>query len=660
MANVLNTSIPASTLSAANAPNAMNTVEIECKKICTIRCLCAVAWSVAMQFGLLVLFLLFVNFSLLHPLTWFTSTFWLIFSIYTWLWIMPLISSVIVYGIYLGKIYLSQRHVYRTRFVTICKRTLPTCLFLTLHFAIGYLTTWLYSKFLSNDFQSLLLSESACSTDEWIANSVCLNEKYLLLSLYGVSMAVWYCWKKDPSLEPCEFPILYQSKYLRVRAFIYSQLRSALLRAAIPVASTFVAYNFIGQIPLLWTLGKLFNVNLVLNDSVHVYDVRLLLFIWILSAHILSNLHLMAFLFQVYLTEPRVFPIEAKSLATANGNYLAQTTEVTLVQALANTKVPIVRQLAALDLYTLSEFHDPYNRRQQIYALSIPGGHPYNWNALSAQCLSLINAYNDELLESIKHIKMALPQIKYNNNQMPNQAQYMKSFSSSLLTSPPTEFRSSTPTTATEMADKIRNRQYNDGHGIRNMLSPMPPTGNSDNDQLLSPIKCVTDPCARFNRTIDLLQQRLQSFKMTILRTPGINYLFGQSETARLHAALTIPKTEEIGWIVQGLASIAVHSMHEDRYGVVQINLMDIFSALLQLRETINKIPALAVLGTSTVTSPYIRTNTTKANGAIVIRNAVKRSLYHLCITFDEYLPDLISDPSDLRILQNYNEFLEV
>lgn len=143
---------------------------------------------------------------------------------------------------------------------------------------------------------------------------------------------------------------------------------------------------------------------MVLNESVHVYDVKLLLIVWILSTHILSNLHLMEFLFQVFLTEPRVFPIEAKSLAAPNGNYFAQpapqTVDVTLVQALANTKVPIVRQLAALDLYTLPEFNDIYNRRQQIYALSIPGGHPYNLNALSAQCLSLINAYNDKLQQS--------------------------------------------------------------------------------------------------------------------------------------------------------------------------------------------------------------------------------------------------------------------
>lgn len=578
---------------------------------------------------------------------------------------MPLISSVIIYGIYLGKAYLNDQRVYRTRFMTIYKQSIPKSLFLLLHLAIGFLTTWLYSKFLSTDYQSFVLSESECVSDdyEWIADNVCLNQKYLLLSLYGASVAIWYCWKKDPSLEPCEFPIIHQSKYLRVRGFLYSVLWRSLLRAVVPVATSFVVYSFIGKILLQWSLSKLLNYSFILNSNVHVYDIKLILIIWILSAHILSNLHLMAFLFQVFLTEPKVFPIEIGTQNASNSNYFAQSKttstahDVTLVQALANTNVPIVRQLAALDLYTLANFCDLYCRRSQIYMLSIPGGHPYNWNSLSAQCISLINAYNDELATSIKNIKNTPVHTKYNNNHLSNQGQYMKSFSSNLLTTPSTEFRSSTPTTATEMAEKVRNRQYNESCGIRNMLSPT--VNGNNNEQLLSPIKPVPDPCAHFNQTVDMIQQRIQAVKIAILKLPGVNYLFGTSETAQLRALLTISKAEEIGWIVQGLSSLAVHSLHEDRYGVVQINLPEIISTLLQLRETINNIPSISSLGTSSI-SPYIRSHQTKPNGAIVIRNAVKRSLYNICITFDEYLPDLVGDPSDLRILQNYIEFLEV
>lgn len=632
----------------------VNTVEMECKKICVIRCLRAVTCNVAMQFLLLALFLLFVNFSIWHPIDWVVQTFRLILSIYTWLYIAPLISVVIVYGIHLGKSYLNEKQMYRTRFMIIYKTTLPKCLFFLLHFLIGILTTWLYSRFLSDDYHSLFLNRSECSTDDYklASNQVCVNEKYLLISLYGSMVAIWYCWKKDPSNEPCEFSIIHQSKYLRVRSFLYSVLWTTLIQVFVPVAASHVFYSLIGRLPFQWFLRRLLSVEFVLNGNVHVYDVKLLVIIAILSTHILSNLHLMAFLFQVFLTQPKMFPIEAGSL---NDNVFnkQQPAEVTLVQALANTKVPIVRQLASLDLYTLSEYGDLYKRRQHIFALSVPGGHPYNWNALSSQCLSLINAYNSELRVAINNLKNG-SQIKLNSNALPSQVNYMRGFPSNINTAPVGEFRSSTPTSATEMAEKIRTRQYNESCGIRNMLTPIQA---AENEQLLSPIKPVSDPCVRFNQTMYILQEKIQNVKSMIFNLPGIRFLFGENEMAQLQAMLSISKADEIGWIVQGLSSISVHSLHEDRYGVVQMNLPEIITSLLQLRESINQLPP-SLFNVNTI-SPYLRSFQSKPSGAILLRNAVKRSLYNICITFNEYLPELVTNPNELRILQNYIDFLE-
>lgn len=638
----------------ASSPRPVNTVELECKKICVIRCLRAVTCNVAMQFLLLTLFLLFVNFSVWHPIDWVVQTFRLILSIYTWLCITPLIAIVIVYGIYLGKSYLNERQMYRNRFMTIYKTTLPKCLIYTLHFLIGILTTWFYSRFLSNDYHSLFLNRSECSTDDYKLSSsqICVNEKYLLISLYGSLVAIWYCWKKDPSNESCEFPIIHQSKYLRIRAFLYSVLWTTLIQVFVPVVVSQVFYSLIGRLPFQWFLRRLLSVEFVLNGNVHVYDLKLLLITWILLTHILSNLHLMAFLFQVFLTQPKVFPIEAGSLSDKVFNK-QPISDVTLVQALANSKVPIVRQLAALDLYTLSEYGDLYKRRQQIFALSIPGGHPYNWNALSSQCMSLINAFNSELRAAVNNLKNG-PQIKLNNNALPNQVKYMQPFSSNFQTMPVSEFRSSTPTSATEMAEKILKRQHNESCGIRNMLTPIAP---SENEQLLSPIKPISDPCARFNQTMCILQDKIQSVKTTIFNMPGIRFLFGENEMAQLHALLTISKADEIGWIVQGLSTIAVHSLHEDRYGVVQMNLPEIISTLLQLRESINQLPP-SLFNVNTV-SPYLRSFQSKPSGAILLRNAVKRSLYNICITFNEYLSELVTNPNDLRILQNFIDFVE-
>lgn len=646
---------PASTGTApASTSKPVNTVELECKKICVVRCLRAVTCNVAMQFLLLALFLLFVNFSIWHPITWVVQTFRLILSIYTWLYIAPLISVVIVYGLYLGKSYLNEKKSYRNRFMIIYKTTLPKCLFFTLHFLIGSLTTWLYSRFLSDDYQTLFLNRSECSTDDNKLNSsqVCVNEKYLLISLFGSLVAVWYCWKKDPSNESCECPIIHQSKYLRVRSFLYSVLWTTLIQVFVPVIASYVFYSLIGRLPFQWILRRLLSFEFVLNGNVHVYDIKLLVVIWILSTHVLSNLHLMAFLFQVFLTQPKVFPIEAGSLSDNVCNK-QQISGVTLIQALANSKVPIVRQLASLDLYNLSEYGDLYKRRQQIFALSLPGGHPYNWNALSSQCLALINGFNSELRTALNNLKNGT-QIKLNSNALPSQAKFIQAFPTNLPTIPVQEFRSSTPTSATEMAEKIRNRQYNESCGIRNMLTPMVP---AENEQLLSPIKPVADPCIRFNQTLFILQEKMDSIKTTIFNIPIIRFLFGENEMAQLHALLTISKADEIGWIVQGLSSIAVHSIHEDRYGVVQMNLPEIITTLIQLRESVNQLPP-SLFNVNTV-SPYLRSFQSKPSGAILLRNAVKRSLYNICITFNEYLPELVTNPNDLRILQNYIEFKE-
>lgn len=647
--------IPQSPIVAAASTKSVqpvNTVEIQCKRICVLRCLHAVTCNVAMQFLLLALFLLFVNFSVWHPIEWVVQTLKLILSIYTWLYITPLISVVIIYGIYLGKSYLHEQQMFRTRFMIIYKTTLPKCLFFTLHFFIGYLTTWLYSRFLSEDYQSLFLNRSECTTDDYQLDTheICVNEKFVLISLYGAMFAIWYCWKRDPTQQACEFPIIHQSKYLRIRAFLYSVLWSTLVQVFVPVIVSHFLYSLIGRLPFQLFLRRILPYEFVLNGNVHVYDVKLMAIVWILSTHVLSNLQMMAFLFQVFLTQPEMFPIEAGSL-TENGPFANQATDLALVQALANTKVPIVRQLAALDLYTLSEYGDMTRRRQQIFALSVPGGHPYNWNALSAQCISLINAFNGELSAAIKNLKSGSHQLKL-NSALPGQAKCMQTFTSNLIAAPQSEFRSSTPTSATEMAEKVRNRQYNESCGIRNMLAPTP-----TNEELLSPIKPVADSCARFNQTILIFQQKVQNMKQTILNIPGIRFFFGENEMAQLHALLTISKADEIGWIVQGISSITVHSLKEDRYGVVQMNLPEIIHTLLQLRESINQLPSS--LFNVSATSPYLRNFQTKPSGAIVLRNAVKRSLYNICITFNEYLPELVANQSDLRILQNYTEFLE-
>lgn len=638
----------------STAPSATpeNTVEFKCKGIIFFRWLNAVVLNVAMQFLLLALFLLFVNFSVWHPITWVTQTVRLILSIYTWLRIAPLICVVIVYGMYLGKSYMNEPQLLRNRVMAIYKTTLPTALFYLLHFLVGFLTTWLYSNFLSPDYQTFFTNRSECESESYQYGFyvVCVNEKFLFIALTGAVSALLYCWHVKPAQQLCEFPIIHQSTYLRIRTQLYSVLWGTLLKSFAPILIVHVSYSLIGRYPFEWLMKRVFSSDFVLNGNVHVYDVKLLLVTWILTTHILSNLYLMAHLIHVFLTQPQIFPIESGSLGEGNvfsRDQRQAISELTLVQALGNTKISIVRQLAALDLYKLSVYGDIYQRRKQIFALSIPGGHPYNWNELSNQCIALINAYHADLSTAIRNLNRDGLQIKANAYGM--SATHMKMAQPVAPNVP--EFRSSTPTSATELAEKIRIRQYNETCGIRNMMAP-----DAEHDvRLLSPIKQMADPCARFNQKVGILNQKLANAKQAIMNVTAIRYLFGANEMAQMQALLALPKVDEVCWIVQGISMIAVHSLLEDRYGVVQINLPDIIRTLLQLRETINHLPG----GFLASASPYQRASQAKPNGALVLRNAVKRSLYHICITFNEYLPDLVKASSDLRILQNYIEFSE-
>ena len=126
---------------------------LECKKLCIIRCLTAVALSVGSQFLLLGIFLLFVKFDLLHPLQWLSDSVGLMFSIYTWFSIIPLIAAVVVYGILLGSSLLAVPRYYGSRFQWLLGNFMRKCLFLMAHLLMGFLTAWLYVKFLRFDFR---------------------------------------------------------------------------------------------------------------------------------------------------------------------------------------------------------------------------------------------------------------------------------------------------------------------------------------------------------------------------------------------------------------------------------------------------------------------------------------------------------------------------
>ncbi|XP_055907094.1 nucleoporin Ndc1 [Eupeodes corollae] len=576
-------------------------VTLECKKLCMFRCLYAVGLSIAMQYFLLTVFLLLVNFHILHPVNWITTTFGLIFSFYTWLSIMPLISSVIVFGILLGKSFLSVKKYYATRFRWFIGTVLRKFAFLGIHLMVGFLTAWLYARFLHEDYRTLLMPYFDRSF---------VNSRYTLLVFTGVSAGFYFFAKENLKHESeIEFPIIQENKLIKIRSIVYSTLYNSLLKSLGPTFGFAFLYWIVGP-SLNRTLANFFTceVDETFNSLFSILtNVRLLFYSWILCSQILSNMELMRQFFSFLLAEEMHFVIEKNPVVAASR------TEVTLVEALALREVPVVQQLACLDLYNLAS-GKAANRRQEVFALSIPGGHPYNWNQISGQCLSLINEFTEKLASSVKRI-----------STMKNAPQFAQLKPS-----------------ASETAERILLRQYNETYGIRRMnQDPVEPP-----QPRCVPVDQSTNPCDRVTEMLENFQKTIEEAATTALYAfPGVFYLFGEQDGAK--TAFVLSNSQAIVWLTEGLAGICASSLHEDKYGVVQNELSKIIKSLLKLKLELDKLNNVNLNGKKL------------DRNLITLKNAIKRSLYRICTVFGDYMKDLVDEQEDLRHLHCFLSYQE-
>ncbi|XP_065365791.1 nucleoporin Ndc1 [Calliphora vicina] len=584
----------------------MSSLILECKKLCLYRCLSAVALSISMQFILLAIFLLFVNFHVLHPVMWITETVGLMFSFYTWLSIMPLISAVIIYGILLGKSHLAVKKYYTTRFRWLLGTAVRKLAFFFIHIAMGFLTTWLYARYLHMDYRSLLYKCYAMD---------CLNSYYIFLMGAGISAGCYHFFKENLRQEPeVEYPILQENKLVKIRSLLYYTLYNSLLKSFVPTLCYALGYCLLGGL-LNHRIARFFGVEL--EESIVSFfgvatNLRLLFYAWILSSQILSNMNLMQKFFSIFLAEDMHFVIE-KNPVVIDGQK-----EITLVEALGMSQVPVVQNLAALELSTLASSHMP-SKRQEIFALSVPGGHPYNWNQLSGQCMTLINAFIEELTASVKNI--------------------------STMKSSPLFCHADKPT-ATEAAEKILLRQYNETYGIRRMAAETPTT-NIDSSAPSNMSPKTSNAVQRINAQFEHMSKQLEQALNTAFRTiPGLFYMFGESDGAK--TAFLLSNSQMIVWLTQGLAGICAASITEDKYGVVQVALPQIIRALLKLKGELDKLNNVNLNGKKL------------DRNLITLKNAVKRSLYQITSVFGDYLRDLFDDPLEIRTLHCFTNYQDI
>lgn len=543
-----------------------------CRRICNLRFVEAMLYSAALQLLLLAIFLVLIKFSIFRPFGWLTETLSVLLSFRTILWFVPLLAVVLLYGMCLGNQYLHKSHYYPTRALWIYHTSLRNCTFFTVHVIFGIVTAWLHAS-----YSSVSLSDVNC-----MQNRSCVRETTLMSTLYGIYVSSYYFFVRGPI--DTDFFIIQQNVYIKTRTSLVSLLGKSGIQSIGPLFTYLLVYVILrGSIK--------FYIAATLNVDFHdasIFNLTQIFLLWIMSAHLLCNMMSITALFKICIEKYTTFPIADNQIQTDG-------TTVVLNDALAS-EINSIRKLASYDLFSLANSSDA-TRRLQIFALSMPGGHPYNWTTLSATCLQQMDSYYELLSKSIEQV---VCDNKANiNNRLGRPA-----------------------TINVSVADKLRYRQYNQNYGIRNMsMNGNYSTENPTTDQI--------------NDIIGKMKARYGDLKTCIMNLPGIYYLFGEKFSSKIDFHLR--DTESISWICQGLSSLAAQSLKEDKYGVVHNSLMKIMSSLLKLKKVSDKIYDTRLDAKSSQLK------------CVQLRNTFGRCLFQLCSTFEEYLTELITDPSELQ-----------
>lgn len=569
-----------------------------CKEILLWRLIYAVICSVLSQVLILIAFLFIINVNILHPLIWIVSTLSTLTSLNTWLFLIPLGSIIFAQGIICSKDYVFETS-YRTNRIMkfLGAFSIRNLIILSLHIVTGVLIVWMYLNLLGETHGSLY---TQCKLNQY-----CLIEETFFMLLNGLWIGVFYFTKQYISEEKnIQFPVIQQKSFLSVH--LGAKLKQAMKNAIWPTVYFLVIYYYRGTYLRQW-FTSIFNLSLD-KQPLSLYDMcssLLLLYSWMFSTLFIFTMLSMKLFFEVFLTEHWKFAIESEF------DFM-----LTLKEAIGMSNIPIIQHLGCLDLYMLSLW-DPI-RRQQLFTLSQPGGHPHNWNNLLQEVLKLIADFSFEINKATDIITTPEPIIKPKENDIQQtfhdvpQAVYNETIVGSPFRSP-----------------------------LRNMSLCRPEPVDIVNVTQNVYLTNFIDKFKFF--TFD----RFSHLMVAIKKKTGLDYFLGDLPESRIY--FLFAKGQPLIWAIQGLSIVVAASFTEDKYGVVQKDLPVIITSLVNLKQNLDKLNKITILNRKNTQSDVC-----KMQSKIALRTAVKRSLYNICNVFGEYLGHIPLSKEINQQVQNF------
>ncbi|XP_054711456.1 nucleoporin NDC1-like [Uloborus diversus] len=339
-------------------------------------------WMVFLQEVYLVVFLFLVKFSFWNPLS---SVLDWVLHVFHWkimLYQVFLCLSTVVFGLLNMHFYAVEKFVCSTRFEIICKSLSPHYLKHILITTIlgGVIAYCCTGLFYNNDEESRTYAEYFLTLED---GSYCF-----FVVGYGCYTGIMFSLKYFICNSfLVKFTLEQDVKMNNVRRQIWDVSKDAF---------TYVLKGTHWYYILFLILGFMFNnsasslTGAFRSNEGWIYglvSLKLLSVVIISGAVIFFNFSLYLCIFNTFVSQPYTFPIEVP----LKGNK-----EKVLSKALCS-ELQLLKYLAVLDLRTLAQHNLP--RRQQIFSISQPGGHPHNWKSITDICIKSLQAFIQQLQE---------------------------------------------------------------------------------------------------------------------------------------------------------------------------------------------------------------------------------------------------------------------
>ncbi|XP_053606054.1 nucleoporin NDC1 [Plodia interpunctella] len=411
----------------------------------------------------------------------------------------------------------------------------------------------------------------------------CLIEQSLFLQFGGMWMGLYY-FLNTHILSPTLllFPHIYQDKFQQIKLAVSNILSTGFKNSILPVVYYCLFYYIWGSKPRT-VVSEVYSIYLEdppLDNLFNLFASGIWIGLWFYTSLFFISVYTMRTVFNIVLTQPMKFPIESDK-------------SLTLCNALAQ-RSQFNGYLGAQDLRILSMM-DPA-RRLNIFTLSQPGGHPRNWNNLLEQCLYIINGFSKEL-DNINGDG------KQNEMNISGQKKLMN-------ISPKTGLYSSKLRNLADSPKLIELKDYN-----KNKVE---------------------------NNFVNIVKGELNLLVNKLCQKPGIHYFFGELTDTKLKYLLL--HAQPVMWTCEGLAFIAAASLTEDKYGVVQNDLPVVMSALVNLKQSLDKLSKPGLVPRKHILNDLFAIKIKSA-----LNSAVKRSIYKIVLTFSKFIHEIPLDP-DVQI----------